>query len=82
MPFLIKHLPKGHPGHEYEHWMLYNLTKKKLGKQHFKTLQAAINSAKNAIQYREKKKSKVINFKKKKYVIPVGMDLKDILHSS
>ena len=55
------------------------VTKKKLGKQHFKTLQAAINTAKNAISYREKKKAKVINYKGNKYVIPQNKSLKDII---
>lgn len=57
MPFRIDSFPKGHEGMEYPHFMLYNLHKKKYAKKVFKTKQGAINFAKNAIKFREKKDS-------------------------
>lgn len=71
MPFIIKFFPKGHQGVEKPHYMLYNINKKQLGKRHFNTKQAAINSGKQAIAYREKKKAKVVNKNNKTYIVPI-----------
>tara|TARA_Y100000114_G_C11673364_1_gene284914 strand:+ start:199 stop:426 length:228 start_codon:yes stop_codon:yes gene_type:complete len=72
MPFQIVFGSKGHRGIPYPHYHLYKFEKKEMGKRHFKTKQAAINSAKQAIMFREKKKSKVVQRGGKTYVVPIG----------
>jgi hypothetical protein len=76
MPFLIKYFPKGHVGVTYPHYMLYKFEKKEMGKRHFKTMESAINSAKQAIKFREKKEAKVVKRGNKTYVVPVDFKFK------
>jgi len=71
MPFRLDYLPKGHNGHQYPHYMLFNLTKKEYAKKHFKNRMGAVNFAKNSIMFREKKKSRVTNKGGKTFIMPV-----------
>lgn len=71
MPFELRSFPKGHDGMSYPHFMLWNLSKKKYYNKAFKTKEAAINMAKNAIRYREKKESKVIKKNGKTQILPI-----------
>jgi hypothetical protein len=60
MPFQVfktTHKPYG------EHYMLKNIKNQKVVNKHFKTKDAAISFAKNAIMFNEKKKSKVVGNK-------------------
>lgn len=75
MPFQIRYYPKGHIGVTYPHYMLYKFEKKEMGKRHFKTKQAAINSAKQAIKFRDQKEAKVVNKGGKTYIVPMGYKL-------
>ena len=64
MPFQVfktTHAPYG------EHYMLKKIKDGKIVNKHFKTKEAAISFAKNAIMFREKKKSKVVGNK----ILPV-----------
>jgi hypothetical protein len=64
MPFQVfktTHAPYG------EHYMLKKITDGKVVNKHFKTKEAAIGFAKNAIMFKEKKKSKVVGNK----ILPV-----------
>jgi len=64
MPFQVfktTHKPYG------EHYMLKNIKDGSIVKKHFKTKDAAISFAKNAIMFVEKKKSKVVGNK----ILPV-----------
>ena len=60
MPFQVfkaSHKPYG------DHYMLKKIKDGTIVKKHFKTREAAIGFAKNAIMFREKKKSKVVGNK-------------------
>jgi hypothetical protein len=60
MPFQVfktSHKPYG------DHYMLKKITDGKVVNKHFKTRESAISFAKNAIMFREKKKSKVVGNK-------------------
>lgn len=70
MPFRLDYFKSGHAGQEYAHYMLFNIHKKRIVEKHFKTKQAAINFARNAIRYREKKDSKVIVKNNKTFILP------------
>jgi len=71
MPFELRSFPKGHAGIDYPHFMLWNLDKKKYYNKSFRSKDAAINMAKNAIRYREKKESKIIKKNGKTRIIPI-----------
>ena len=49
---------------------LFNMTKKKYANKNFLTEQGAINFAKNAIRFREKKESKVSKKDGKIFILP------------
>jgi hypothetical protein len=81
MPFEIRYFPKGHKGKEFPHYMLYKFESKQMGKRHFKSKESAINSAKQAIKFREKKESKIVKRNNKTYVVPIDYKFKKITSS-
>ena len=72
MPFELRNFPKGHDGMEFPHFMLWNIHKKKYYNKTFKTRDAAINMAKAAIKFRERKESKVVKKNGKTFILPVN----------
>tara|TARA_A100001391_G_scaffold131142_2_gene90383 strand:- start:970 stop:1167 length:198 start_codon:yes stop_codon:yes gene_type:complete len=50
---------------------LFNLTKKEYGKKTFNSLESAISFGKNAIRFRERKKSKVEKKNGKTFILPL-----------
>ena len=70
MPFELREFKEGHEGMNYNHFMLWNIDKKKYYKKTFRSRDSAITMAKQAIMYREKKKSKVVKKGKKTFILP------------
>ena len=70
MPFELRHFPEGHDDKKFDHFMLWNLDKKKYYNKHFRTKQAALNMAQAAIKFREKKESKIVKRGNKTIILP------------
>lgn len=70
MPFRIDFM-KSMKGESQPHYHLFNLNKKQYAKKYFLTKESAISFAKNAIRFREKKNSKVVNKGGKTFVLPI-----------
>lgn len=71
MPFELRSFPKGHDGMEFPHFMLWNIHKKKYYNKTFKSRESAINMAKAAVKFRERKESKVTKKNGKTFILPV-----------
>jgi GT2 family glycosyltransferase len=70
MPFRLDFFKEGHEGKKFPHYMLFNMTKKTYAKKHFKTKEGAINFAKNAIKFREKKDSRITMKGNRTFILP------------
>lgn len=70
MPWRLDFFKKGHEGMDYPHYMLYNIHKDKYAKKIFRNKDGAINFAKNAIKFREKKDSKIVKKGNKTFILP------------
>lgn len=69
MPFRVDYM-KSMKGLKEPHYHLFNMNKKTYAKKVFNTKQGAISFAKNAIKFRERKDSKVVNKGGKTFILP------------